>query len=225
MLGLAACAAAPSTQPDSASAVTDESSGPIPTSQLPAPEAFTGWTSDPSIVEAPRPQDVTPIAVACADTHLYATHPSSERKRYHEADDAHFDQFKLTADSPVCKIKSANNHCALADDFQYIVLSDTFEDGCGHMYRGFWAVSFLSMDENMGTLISRGRTVYAVPNAEFDGEMYDGQTYPVDKGDFLVITSLFDGDAAMIDQDRASAATTHHYDPATHIWEYVGPYR
>lgn len=230
------CAAAPAGDDGAvtSAASTPTASEPIPRSELPQAQAFQGWSDDASLVEPPRVEDVHHVAVACADKHLFPTHPASDRKRYHRAAIGHYDHFKVDGSSDVCKIKGTTKdpqtgllRCAAATEMQYMVLSDTFEDACGHFYRGFWEVSFLTTDETMGTLISRGRTVYEKPSSEFKGDMYDGATYPVAEADLVAVAELQAGDADAIVKDRAAvtAAHTHEYDTATHLWTYVGPYR
>lgn len=230
------CAEAPadeeSSSSEGAASTTPAANEPIARSELQQPQAFLGWRDDETMAERPRPEEAPHVELACADKHLYPTHPASDRKRYHRVAIGKWDNFKVDGDSDVCKIKGTSKdprtglrRCAAADDMQYIVLSDTFEDSCGHLYRGFWSVSFMTMDENMGTLMSLGRTVYEKPHAEFKGDMYDAQTYAVDAKQLLVLSSLLDGDADAIARDRKSVtdAKTHQYNATSHIWEYVGP--
>lgn len=231
------CAAEPAAEDSAASAgAASEASAdePLPRSEIPQLQAFKGWRDDTTLVEAPKPADARRVTLECADKHLYPTHPSADRKRYHRLATGHFDAFKVDGDSNVCKIKGPTKdpntglrRCALADTLQYVVLSDTLEDSCGNMYRGFWAVSFLTHDENMGTLMSLGRAVYQVPKSEFKGEMYDAQTYAVDESQLLFLSPLADGDTDAIAQarTRVTEAKTHRYDAATHLWEYIGPNR
>jgi hypothetical protein len=220
---------------ESAAAATETTAAdPIPRSEIPEAQAFLGWSENESLTQKPRPEDAPRAELACADKHLFPTHPSSDRKRYHRAAVGRYDYFKLDGASNVCKIKGTTKdprtgllRCFTADELQYIVLSDTFEDSCGNMYRGFWAVSFFGMDENMGTLMSLGRTVYQNPHSEFQGDMYDASTYAVEAKQLLVLSPLFDGDADAIAHDRKAAtdAKTHRYDASTHLWEYIGPNR
>ena len=235
-VALIGCAAPADDEATASAAAASEAPAnePIPRSEIPEAQAFRGWHENDALTEKPRPEDAERVALACADKHLYPTHPSSDRKRYHRAAVGTFDHFKVDGDSSVCKIKGNGKdprtglrRCAAADDLQYIVLSDTFEDACGNMYRGFWAVSFFTMDENMGTLMSLGRAVYQNPHSDFQGDMYDAQTYRVDEGQLLVLSPLFDGDAEAIARGRKAVidAKTHRYDATTHIWEYVGPNR
>ncbi|MFO0741527.1 MAG: hypothetical protein U0270_36860 [Labilithrix sp.] len=238
MVAMVGCAAAPAEDEASsgsaAAASETPANEPIARSEIPQAQAFKGWRDNDSMTDKPRPEDATRVPLACTDKHLYPTHPSSDRKRYHRVAVGSFDQFKVDGDSNVCKIKGNGTspqtglrRCAAADTLQYIVLSDTFEDGCGNLYRGFWAVSFLTMDENMGTLMSLGRTVYQDPHSEFKGDMYDAQTYAIDEEQLLVLSSLFDGDAEAITRGRKAVtdAKTHAYDAQTHLWQYVGPNR
>lgn len=217
----------------SAAAATETTaSEPIPRSEIPESQAFIGWRENDSLTEKPRPEDAPRANLACADKHLFPTHPASDRKRYHRAAIGRWDYFKLDGTSSICKIKGTTKdprtgllRCFSSDEMQYIVLSDTFEDSCGNMYRGFWAVSFMTMDENMGTLMSLGRTVYQNPHSEFKGDMYDAQTYAVEDKQLLLLSPLFAGDKEAIAKDRqlVTDAKTHRYDAGTHLWTYIGP--
>lgn len=162
--------------------------------------------------------------IECGDPNLYPTHPQQSTKLYHSYQTAAYDQTRLRAEDEACKIGSKYENtlgwrpCLLADVAEDAVISDTYQDACGHFYRAAWEVTFLKSDDNMGLLFSRGRTLYPKENAEFENDMYVAQTYPVAAEDFLVITDLFPGDLEKIEAQKRAAEATHSYDPAKGIF-------
>jgi hypothetical protein len=230
---LAGCASqAGDVADDSEGALEQQSSAddPVSRDRVPEPQAFLGWRDDTRTVSPPRPADVTRISVACADQTLYPTNPQSSLKRYHRYATGRYDHFKLSGDSPVCRVPGATDShgkkwCSAAADLDYAMLSDTYSDSCGNAYRAFWDNLYLSSDENMGTLMSKGRRVYSVPGSAFAGDVYDAGTYGVDAKEFLFLAALFEGDAQKIESAKNQASSTHRYDANTHLFEYVGPYR
>jgi hypothetical protein len=220
---------------DSEGALEQQSSAddPVSRDRVPEPQAFLGWRDDTRTVTPPKPADVQHIPLACADKQLYPTNPQSNLKRYHRYATGQYDHFKLSGDSSVCKIpgNARDSHgvrmCMAAGELDYAMLSDTYTDSCGNTYRAFWDNLYLSNEENMGTLMSKGRRVYSVPGSQFAGEVYDAGTYAVDASDFLFLAPPFDGDAAKIESAKKDVTTagTHRYDESTHLFEYVGPYR
>ncbi len=233
LLSLAACAA-PDGDVDledtsGAAATGTAADEPVPRSRVPEVHAFVGWRDDTQTVSDPKPKDVERVQIACADKTLYPTHPQSSLKKYHRYSHGRYDHAKLDGESPVCKVKGGGRNsagkipCLSPAGLDYAMLSDTYEDSCGNRYRGYWENLYLTTDETMGTLMSRGRTVYTVPNAQFSGEVYDGATYAVDAGDFAFVSALLPGDEERIANAKDLSKTTHRYDPQKHTFEYVGP--
>ena len=237
---IAASAIACSSSAEDVGADTDEGAlaeqradEPVSRDRIPEPQAFLGWRDEVSAVSPPRPADAKRVEVACADHRLFPTQPASSLKRYHRYSHGRYDHFKVSGDSPVCKIpnQTLNSRrerpCAAAAGIDYAMLSDTYADSCGHFYRGFWDALYLTTDESMGTLMSKGRTVYEVPRSPFAGEVYDAQTYAVEASEFALLSELGPGDAEQIAKAKESAirAGTHRYDPNTLLFEYTGPHR
>ncbi|MGZ3653036.1 MAG: hypothetical protein ACXVB9_12855 [Bdellovibrionota bacterium] len=197
----------------------------INTAELPEPNAIIRW-SDPRYEESGLPalDDLDHVDVNCHDRHLYPTHPQQRSKSYHVFRVAVYANEKLDGGSPVCKISSsgAKKYCLLADTFEYAVISDLYQDACGGLYRGVWSVGFPKKDDNMGQLFSRGRTVYPKENAEYAGDVEDGQTYPLDQKDFLFVTHPFAGDSEVAKKLAAEAQATHTYDSVTHLFVKKG---
>lgn len=214
----------------SESAIGEASSDPVTAERVPEPQAFKAWSDDHQAVSEPRPESVARTTVHCADKTLYPTHPQSDLKRYHRYAHGRYDAFKVPASSEVCKIRggtAARPICLATATLEYAMLSDTYRDTCGNLYRGFWDQLYLSTQETMGTLMSRGRRVFEVPSAQFAGEVYDADTYGVAEREFLFLADAFPGDKERVERAKQSAiaAGTHRYDAATHVFEYVGPYR
>lgn len=190
------------------------------------PEAIDKWV-DPKYEtgqKVPLDQvEVTSIPASCKDQMLYPTHPQQDTKIYHVYRSARYDLKKLEpapSASNVCmkSNKAAKKFCTIADTYQYVVMSDTFQDGCGNLYRGVWNFGFLKRDESMGTLFSKGRTMYQKPNSEFENDMYVAQTYSLEHKDFLFLTPLFDGDDVKIKKQIEKALKTHKYDLKTKLF-------
>lgn len=205
---------------------------PVSRDRVPEPQAFKGWSEDTSMISEPRPADVQRVSIGCADKTLVPTHPQSSLKTYHRYARGDYDAAKLLGDSELCRVKGNGRNtwgqvpCLAPDAFQYVMLSDTYVDHCGNYYRGFWEELFVLSQETMGTLLSKGRTVYEVPNAEFHGEVYDAGTYELDADTFVFFSKLFPGDADRIEtaKNQVQSAGTHRLDPDTGLFEYVGPY-
>jgi hypothetical protein len=199
----------------------------LASNDLPDSNAVIRW-SNPHYEESNVPilDDLDPVQVPaiCPDPKLYPTHPQQRSKSYHVYRVAVYENEKLAADSPVCKLTSngAKKFCLLADTFQYAVISDVFQDACGGLYRGVWSVGFLKRDDNVGMLLSKGRTVYTKPNASFEGDVEDGQTYALEAKDFLLLTAPFPGDKETAAKLAGEAKATHTYDSATHLFQKKG---
>lgn len=167
------------------------------------------WQASSEVVfdkKPAMPSQLNEVPLDCRDKRLWPTHPQQYTKEYLHAVYANYDAHKLPINSRAClRPNPTRRYCIRATWANMIVMSDTFEDACGHRYRGYWLVTFLDSDESMGTLLSKGRTVYPKPNAQFAGEYEEGQTYPVPEKDFLLLTPLKAGDTAKIKQQRDAA--------------------
>lgn len=218
ILLLPACAASPQRTPSS----KDLPWG-ISLNDVPNPGALLRW-SNPRYEESnvPSLDDLEQVEVptSCPDQKLYPTHPQQLSKSYHVYRIGIYENDKLPADSAACKISSSGEKkfCLLADTYEYAVISDIFQDACGGLYRGVWSVGYLKRDDNMGTLLSKGRTVYPKPNATYQGEMEDGQTYGAERKDFLFLAPAFAGDKEVATRLAAEAQATHIYDSITHLF-------
>ena len=154
----------------------------------------------------PMPSQLIEVAVNCHDKKLWPTHPQESTKEYLYGIVANYDYSKLPPSSDAClRPNPTNRFCLYSTWANLIVMSDLFQDSCGVKYRAYWLVSFLKSDDNMGTLLSKGRTVYPKPNAEFPGEYITGYTYPIEIKVFLFLGTLWRGDQEKIDQAQAEA--------------------
>jgi hypothetical protein len=164
------------------------------------------------------------LPASCIDKHLYPTHPHQLTKIYHVYRVGDFNQSEVPANSQICKISSrpteasAKKFCLRADSYHHAVISDTFADACGNFYRGIWRVGFLKSDETMGTLFSKGRTLYQNPKSEFENDLVVGPTYALERKDFLFLTPLFDGDLLRIKKIREDSLRYHVLNPQTHLF-------
>ena len=82
------------------------------------------------------------------------------------------------------------------------MISDVFTDACLGLSRDVWNVGFLHRDDNMGSLFSKGRTMYPKENSPFEKDMEDGQTYYVERQDFLFVAPAFPGDRELAEKLR-----------------------
>jgi hypothetical protein len=196
---------------------------------FPNPEALTKWKEVRGYVTDRTDLEAYPkLRVDCEDQHLYPTHPQQLLKLYHRFNSNQYDNQKLKAGDEPCLIGQKESQrngpssrplaCFRADIGYDSIISDTFEDACGHYYRGFKAVSYLGRDENMGTLFSAGRTTLQKPGSKIDNELVPGHTYAVPVKDLLFVGPLFPGDEAEIKKLREAAKAGSEYDPATRTY-------
>jgi hypothetical protein len=154
----------------------------------------------------PDPSELRIKAVSCGDKTLWPTHPQQTTKNYLHGIYASYDHTKLPADSHACNRASTNRRSCLSATWAYVfIMSDTYQDSCGNYFRGYWMVNYLKKDDNMGTLLSKGRTVYQTPGAQFKGDYDTAQTYGVEPREFLFLAELESGDMAKIRRDSEAA--------------------
>ena len=199
---------------------------PLP-NPVPNPEAFRGWNNIPeSTAGAAAPETFARIPVACADKELVPTNPQQTTKTYHVFKSGRYDHSKLTADDEACAFGAKNvsskgiRLCFSPDSTEYGVISDFYQDHCGHSYRGFWEVQFMKKDENMGNLFSRGRTMYQDPHSPFKNDMYTGNTYALVESDFLFLAPVTADEIKRVQKERdAALRTSHRLNSTTLIFE------
>lgn len=193
------------------------------------PQAFLGWREvDGYVSSRVNLQTLQKVTVDCPKgTALYPTHPQQDTKLYHVFNVGKYNQAKLNGDSEVCALSSKFKNSrgtltCLAPDLIYeVVISDTYEDACGNLYRGFWKREFKKSEESMGTLFSLGRTLYERPGALFKNDFYVDSTYSLDAKDFLFLTPAFKEDSVLVSQARARIlGVTHTYDSQSHLYIY-----
>ena len=193
----------------------------------PTHPALLPWQEVRDYVTSPIALDqIQHVNFQCDQTTLYPTHADQTTKIYHQFDYAQFDLGKLKADDRAClmpsKFKNASGqyYCQMGDTYYTAIISDTYKDRCGHVYRGYWRVSYLHQDENMGTLFAKGRTMYPKPNADYPGDVQLGGTYPVEASEFLFFSPLFNGDEAAIQKAFVdNQKTILRYNPQTWLFE------
>lgn len=173
---------------------------------FPDVQYLKGWENNRDYVYEDdfTPQDIQPIAHSCRSPYLYPTHPGQYGKKYHFAVMAAYNYAKLPPTSEACVTPNpTKKFCLRATWANVVVMSDTFKDSCGGVYRGYWLTTFLSNNESMGTLNSAGRTYYPKPNTI--GEVMLGGTFRVEAKKFFALGELLPGDEAIIQKDVRSA--------------------
>lgn len=177
--------------------------------QFEHPEALGAWTEQTSYLTTTIKIQTLPKAnLECESKSLKPTHKSQATKLYHDYRYARYDLRKLKGEDFVCTIPArfkndrGIKYCMKAANAYYAVLSDTFEDECGHFYRGVWSVYFYTHTDNIGTLLSKGRTVYPRAGSELENDFTEGDTYPVDESAFLFLTPLLERDKKDIEAQR-----------------------
>lgn len=159
------------------------------------------------------PARVDIIPLQCRDKNLYPTHPQQFTKEYVLGLVAKYDNRRLPGSSDACAVSTTTkSYCIVAQRGVVAVMSDTYEDGCGNLYRGYWFLNYrigggpTKSEDNMGTLFSKGRTQYPKRNAMFAGEVEDGNTYAVDVKNFLFLSPLLPNDLKRIREAQGYAA-------------------
>jgi hypothetical protein len=177
----------------------------------PNADAFKGWerkTQEESSSINPYVWERVPFG--CDRPGIYATHPQMSLKRYHLMLIGQYDHFRLLGSDEACAIggKKPNGKgiipCFRPDIFHYVLLSDTYQDSCGHYFRGVKEITFFRREENMGTLYSPGRGMLRKAGSEFD-EYVMAPTHVSKPEDFLFLIRLFPGDIEQISHDREQA--------------------
>lgn len=152
------------------------------------------------------PNRIQVLSLNCRDKKLYPTHPQQFTKDYIMGVVAPYDRLTLPALSSSCIIPNpTKKFCLSAQRAVVAVMSDTYQDSCGNLYRGYWMVSYRigggpkMSEDTMGTLFAKGRTQYEKPHSDFPGkEFIDGNTYAVDQKEFLVLGTLLPTDKKKI---------------------------
>jgi hypothetical protein len=172
------------------------------------PESLGPWRmNEEFVINRPvLPSEISLKPFACGTKNLYPTHPYQTTKEYLHAVFSMYDHGTLPPTSYACLTRSPNGRfCLRGAVALMVVMSDTYEDDCGNYYRGYWLVTYLKSDENMGTLFSKGRVLYEKPDAEFPGEYVEAGTYVVKASDFFILGELLSDDQEKIrvEEERA----------------------
>lgn len=192
----------------------------------PNPEAFKGWErKSQEESSAIDPFAAEKATFSCDQPGIFATHPQMSLKRYHLMLIAQYDHFRLRGTDEACALggKKPDGRgiipCFRPDIFQYVLLSDTYQDACGHYFRGVKEIAFFRRAENMGTLFSPGRGMLRKAGSEFD-EYVMAPTYASRPEDFLFFLPLLPGDLEQIARDREQALRGEfRFNEATGLFE------
>ena len=157
----------------------------------------------------PRPSNN--ISSRLCGNRFYAAHPFASTKLYHYAIFKRYDLKKLPATSYACRTTSNGKRkfCLAAGSLKFVVISDTFFDSCGNYFRGYWPAAYNTDDENMGTLLAKGRTMEPIPNSPFRHDYRPSNTYEVQRSTFLYLSPLLRGDKEKI-TNAVNSAKKHY---------------
>jgi hypothetical protein len=156
------------------------------------------------------------INFKCADKSLLPVSASQVLKDYHANYWVDFNHFALKNRDRACRIwnKQANSegviNCLAPDVYEIVLMSSLYSDRCGNMYRAYWAVDFFKRDDNMGTLLAKGNTVYADQNSNYKGDFFDAHTFAVSAKDFLFFSAPTAADVKKAQVDRARVLKYTH---------------
>ncbi len=173
---------------------------------------------------------------------LYPTQPQQLLKTYHRYDYARYDKRKIAGTGDECVLSmltqlpaaAAQRRVALAQergrrinclqgDVAYdLLLSSTYTDDRGNLYRGVTRQQFLESHESMGHSVAAGHTVYERSGSQFANavDAYDGNTYAVALDEFLLIAQPFPADRKQIARLQQKAGQTHRRQGL--LWVYTG---
>jgi hypothetical protein len=190
-------------------------------------QAFLGWKNNPKEQTAYlNLEEVKPIPINCENSRIFPSHPQMDQKKYFNAKYGSYDHFKLSPDSEICLLKTktknskGNYTCLRADRLAYVVISDLYEDTCGNFYRGYKELLFQRSHENMGTLISPGRSMFSDPKGTVEGEYVYGSTYPMESMEFYFFTEVTDKERRAIQIGKIRAPNLGlHWDPETNTYQ------
>jgi hypothetical protein len=178
---------------------------------VPSSEAFRGWNrkfqEESSGID---PYSWEKANFSCDRPGIFPTHPQMSLKRYHLMLVGQYDHFRLRGNDEACATggKKPNGKgvvpCFRPDIFHYVLLSDTYQDSCGHYFRGVKEIAFFRRNENMGTLFSPGRGMLRKAGSEFEEYMM-APTHVSQPTDFLFFTVLLPGDRETLLQEREKA--------------------
>lgn len=180
----------------------------IALSVFPDPQFLKSWNLSQDYIFDERigPSDIRKTQLQCPVKTLWPSHPQQTAKEYHHAVWAHYDHGKLSPESHAClRPNPTRKFCVLATYANAVFLSDLFQDECGNYYRGMQLIAFLKSDESMGTLFSKGRTVYPKPDSPYENEFETGETYPVQVSDFLFLSPVSNTELEHIRDQRIEA--------------------
>lgn len=110
--------------------------------------------------------------------------------------------------------------CPKVNDIYMILMSSTYFDDCGDIFRGYWLEEYFAADDIVsagGVGTAKGRTVFPMPGQEYVGgavETYDGSTYALRKKDFSFFGPLLPNDHQWIEKEvmksTGGPSPTHH---------------
>lgn len=192
---------------------------------LPNQHALKNWArlSDYETGEKIPLEQLPRISLSCKDKNLYPTHPQQSTKIYHYFYSANYDHFRLSPHDEACaqsakSTPGVKQRCLRGDSAHHAIISDLYRDSCGNLYRAVWEVVYLASNESMGTLSSRGRTMYQNPKSEFENDLITGATYILAESDFLFLTEPFSEDVEKVNRHVEQARLFSNFDEKSGIF-------
>lgn len=119
-------------------------------------------------------------------------------------------------DGKILRCLEASNIRKGIERISFVLMSDTYIDDCGEIFRGYWVEETLISNDVVATggpNTSKGRTVYEKPDGEkYDGvvEAYSGDTYPLITSNFDFFGPLLVGDIENIKKYKTMALSKTH---------------
>jgi len=171
-----------------------------------------GWIKNgtfSSILKSLDQKDLKEVKT-CGD-HFYPAHPYSSTKEYHGMFYQYYTR-DLPWDSEACLVHSNGKRkfCLNSDYVKLAIISDTYIDSCGKYFRAFWLAIYSNSSENIGTLLSRGRSIKLRPNSNFPKDYISSNTFGFDQNYFFLTTDLFPNDLDKIKKLEAKALNSFY---------------
>lgn len=163
-------------------------------------------------VGVPGQVSCKPVGNGCIQNAKYETlfpaSPYQTLKQYHGDRPTQPNPLLTPADSWDCKVASrgVRRFCLATYLYHNQRMSNVYIADTGQVVRCFWDAKYRQDQENMGTLLAKGTTIYpgfTIMNGVRLATMIEGGTYPVNKREFDCCQPMSDAEQAQL----SSAAT------------------
>lgn len=136
---------------------------------------------------------------------LFPLSPYQFLKQYHGGDNyTRANPFQTSPDSYDCKVASRGirRFCLATYGYHNRRMSNVYIADTGQVVRCLWEVKYREDQENMGTLLAKGTTIYpgfiTFPNGLRLATQVEGGTYPVSKDEFDCCQPVPDSELAQL---------------------------